>query len=419
MLLTTLTSILTARFFGVEGRGEFTAIMYWATFLTGLVSLGLPTSLIYNVKQRPGNHSEYVRIGFIIQIIVSVLLGIVVFLWLPLWMEGYQDGIVRVAQWFTILNVPLLLAVGVISALAQSLNRFQLYNMVRLFIPLLNLLALLMLWATGTMTFPNAAGVYIATNMLVVGWALFRLRDQLKIPWFSSVFNKKASELISYGSRVYGVELVGNLYNQLDKLIILSLLTARDLGIYSVVYSLSRLFNVVQSAITNVVFPKVTGMPQAEIVRMVGRAFRISFFIMLVGIVPFMIVGQYMLGLLFGQEFLEGRTTFYILCVECILGGGSWILTSSFNATGRPGLVLVRQLVALSVTVVLFFVLAPRFGLEGLATALLIGGVVRMLFSLVAMRVLFNIPVRQLLFDMEDFAYAKRLVGKQRRQYSA
>lgn len=51
MGITTLTSILTARVFGAEGKGELAAILFWPGFLTNLATLGLPTSLIYHIKK--------------------------------------------------------------------------------------------------------------------------------------------------------------------------------------------------------------------------------------------------------------------------------------------------------------------------------------------------------------------------------
>ena len=45
---------------------------------------------------------------------------------------------------------------------------------------------------------------------------------------------------------------------------------------------------------------------------------------------------------------------FYLLSLECIVGGGSWILASAFNALGRPGVIVLRQVIALAVTITLF-----------------------------------------------------------------
>lgn len=417
VLCSTLASILTARMFGVVGRGELTAIMYWSSFLVGLVSFGLPTSLIYNIKNTKNDPADFIKLCFLVQIPLSLILGLIVWFNISGWMSDYAEPVVRTARMYTIVSIPLLLMTSVIAAMAQSVQNFYVYNILRLAVPALNIFILMSLWLLGYLSIAAAAYSYMVINLLIVGWALFQLRQQLKIRWFGKLRTaKSASSLFGYGIRVYGVELAGNLYNQFDKLIILSFLTVRELGLYAVVFSLSRLFNVVQSAITNVVFPKVTGRSKEEIIGTTGTAFRLSLMAMLLLIIPVIVLGRFFLGLLFGTEFLEASTTFYILCIECVLGGGSWILTSSFNAIGRPGLVLIRQLVALAVTIGMMYVLIPLFGLEGVALALLVGGVVRMAFSVVASSILFRIPVHRILFDREDFVLVRKMIRQKNRQ---
>jgi hypothetical protein len=93
--------------------------------------------------------------------------------------------------------------------------------------------------------------------------------------------------------------------------------------------------------------------------------------------------------------------------LECIAGGGSWILASSFNAAGRPGLVAARQAVALAATVGLFFVFAPAYGLNGIAFALLLGALIRILITLAAMKVVFKVRVAAILFDKDDLRFLR------------
>jgi len=395
-----LTAMVTARWFGVTGKGELTAIVFWPTLLAGLLSFGLPTSLIYNRKTNPGQGADYVRAGFLFQLPVCLLAGVVAWLCMPVWLGPYSAEIVRIAQWYTVATLPMLLAVNLLSALAQSLDRFEVYNGLRLYVPLSNLLGLLALWATGLLTLQHAAHIYFATSLMVAAWAIYALRSELAAAeWFRQFQDGAAvKRLFGYGSRVYGVELLGTLYTQSDKLIILSLLTAKELGLYTVVYTLSRAFNAVQMAIANVIFPKVTGLSRDQIVQTVGRAFRISLLIMAAALIPGMFAGRYLLGLLFGAPFLEADTAFYMLCVECVIGGGSWILAASFNALGRPGLVAIRQAAALAVTIGLFFVLTPLFGLNGIALALLLGACVRLLITVAAMRIAFRARITEVLF---------------------
>lgn len=420
MVVSTLTSIVTARMFGVVGKGEFSAILFWPTLLAGLVGFGLPTSLIYNIKQNRGNEADFVRAGFLFQLPVSVVVGVIAWIWLPVWLGNYPDAIIQIARWYTVLMLPVLLAVNLISALAQSTGKFNVYNGVRLYFPLINLIGLMVLWAAGNLSIHHASLVFLLTSVFVISWALYSMRETLQIDWFKGSGNRTAAKaLFGYGSKVFGVELLGTLYAQFDKLIILSMLTARDLGLYTVVYALSRVFNVVQTAITNVIFPKVTGMDKDTIMVMVGRAFRLSMILMMIIVVPCMFIGRYLMGILFGAPFLEASGAFYLLSIECILGGGSWILASSFNAMGRPGLVLVRQLIALAVTIGLFFVFTPLYGLNGIALALFFGAIIRLLVTMASMRIVFQMKMSSILFNKEDIHFLLERIKDLRKRKGA
>ncbi|MGM1050391.1 MAG: lipopolysaccharide biosynthesis protein [Bacillota bacterium] len=419
MAFATLTSIVTSRIFGVSGKGELTAILFWSTFLAGILSFGLPTSLIYNVKKHRDNVPDYMKLCLIYQISISVLVGIIFWIFLPKWMSDYPDSVIQISRWFTVLNLPLLLLINVLIALSQSLNKFDVYNRLRLYVPLFNFIGLFFLWGIGGLDLQSAAMVYLLTTTLVVIWSFYKLKGDLEMDWTKKIKEKFVFKtLFGYGSRVYGTEFLGSIYNQFDKLIILSMLTAKELGLYTVMYTCSRLFNIVQSAITNVIFPKVVGLKNEEVIQKVGVAFRISTLAMLLILIPGMFIGHYLIGVFFGEAFLGAKLTFYLLCIECVIGGSSWILTTSFNAVGRPGLVLVRQLIALKVTIAMFYLCIPIFGMDGVAIALLVGAVIRMVFSLVSVVILFKVPLHKIVFNINDIDYVKRILMNRRKGVS-
>ncbi|WP_342554644.1 oligosaccharide flippase family protein [Paenibacillus sp. FSL R7-0652] len=409
MAVTTLTSILTARMFGAEGRGELAAVLFWPSFLSGLAALGLPTSLIFNVKRNQHQLSTYIGMSFAIQVPISVIVGCISWYGVSFWLGGYSESIIVLAQWYTVLMVPLLLLMGVLAASAQGTERFIIYNLSRLLVPCFNLIGLLILWISGTLTVERAVVTSLISTLIVLGMYMYMMRTHI----FESVGTlfrqfKAGMELFNYGVRVYGVELLGTLYTQFDKIIIITLLTPRDFGLYSVVFALSRMFDVVQNAIANVIFPKVAGKDKDQVLSLVGRAFRISIFLMTLIVVPSMFIGRYFIGLFYGEEFLQASTVFYLLSFECIIGGGSWILASAFNALGRPGVILLRQICALAVTVTLFFILTPTFGLNGIGVALLAGAMVRILMSLISISLLFKLPMRRMLYNKEDIVFLRR-----------
>lgn len=415
MAVTTLTSILTARMFGATGRGELAAVLFWPSFLSGLAAFGLPTSLIFNVKRNQHQLSTYIRMSFAVQVPISVIVGMISWWGISFWLTGYSESIIDVARWYTVLMVPLLLLMGLLAASAQGTERFITYNLSRLLVPLLNLVGLLALWASGTLTVERAIMTSLISTFLVLSTCMCIMRKDIFVSITQWIHQFKACvHLLSYGIRVYGVELMGTLYTQFDKIIIITLLTPRDFGLYSVVFALSRLFDVVQNAITNVIFPKVAGKDQNQVLSLVGRAFRISMVLMTIIVIPSMLIGRYFIGLLYGEEFLQASPVFYLLSFECIVGGGSWILASAFNALGRPGVILIRQVCALVVTVSLFFVLTPVLGLTGIGIALLVGSLVRILMSLISISILFKTPLRNMLYDREDIAFLKQAFSEKK-----
>ncbi|MFC5985343.1 lipopolysaccharide biosynthesis protein [Marinicrinis lubricantis] len=413
LVLTTLTSILSARMFGVVGKGELAAIIFWPTFISGMVGLGLPTSLIYNIGKTREKASGFLNVAIYSIVPTGIMMGIVAWFGIPMWLSGYSQQVIEMTTWYTVVTLPMLLLINILLAAAQSMNQFHIYNRLRMLVPLMNVVGLIVIWSIEIVDLLYAVIVYVISNVISMVWAAIGLHKHLKYRWNTPRRDKGIfKSLFGYGSKAYGVELIGTLYTQFDKLIIMSLLTPRDFGLYSVVYALSRIYNTVQNAVTSVVFPKVSGLTKDKIVKIVSRAFRISTVLMIVIVVPSMVIGKHLLGILYGEEFLEAGSTFYILAVECILGGSSWILASSFNAYGKPGLVLIRQIIALTVTIVFMLILTPIMGLNGIALALLGGSIIRLIISIIAMSLLFKVPVRQIVYDKQDIHYIKHQMRK-------
>ncbi|GAB2671454.1 lipopolysaccharide biosynthesis protein [Paenibacillus thermoaerophilus] len=409
LLVTTLTSLLTARLLGVVGKGELAAVLMWPTLIAGLIGFGIPTSFIYHVKRRhmdrPGI-AGLLRVALAVQLAASLLAGLAAWFGMPYGLSEYRELVIRMAQWYTLFSILLTLGTGMLLALAQSVERFEIYNRLRLLIPALNLIGLAVQLPFGPLTLAGTTAAYGLTGALACGWGAVKLKE-----YFSATASAgmPLRPFFGYGLRVYGIELLGTLSSQIDKLMIVALLAPRDFGLYTVVYSLSRVFNVVQNAVANVIFPKAAGMEADKIVESVTRVFRISLAVMTAALLPGVIVGRFLLGLLFGQAFLEADVTFYLLSAECVVGGSSWVLASSFNALGRPGLVISRQSIAMVATIGLMFALIPLWGLEGLALALLAGAALRLLLSLAAFPICFGVPLRRVLYNREDAVHAVRL----------
>src|SRR5262245_21083386 len=65
------TGMLTARLLGPVGRGELAAIIVWPQFMAFILTLGLPSSLLYNLKCHPERDREL----FTAVVLLSCLTG--------------------------------------------------------------------------------------------------------------------------------------------------------------------------------------------------------------------------------------------------------------------------------------------------------------------------------------------------------
>lgn len=408
MGITTLTSILTARVFGAEGKGELAAILFWPGFLTNLATLGLPTSLIYHIKKNKDLTPVYTSMGFMVQIPISIIIGIITWFGISSWLSNFSVDVIYIAKVYILSLTPVFLMAGVLAATAQGTEKFHIFNLARLFASLINLLGLLLLWLSGILTLERSIIVSFMSHAIVLVFYFYMLRMHIS-KQIKEVFLqiKLRLYLFSFAGRVSGVELFNTLYSQFDKIIILALLTPRDFGLYSVVYALSRMFNVIQTAIANVIFPKAAGLEKEQVFRLVGRSFRSSMVLMMIIIIPCMVIGRFLMGLLYGDEFLEASIVFYLLSLECVVAGGAGILASSFNALGRPEVILVGQISSVSVMISLFFYITPILGLNGVGITLLVGSVIRVVVSMIALKVIYKIPLKQIVYDKDDFHFLR------------
>lgn len=408
MVITTLTSIITARAFGAEGKGELAAILFWPGFLTNLATLGLPTSLIYHIKKNKDLTSMYTTMGFMFQIPISIIIGVITWFGISSWLSSFSADVIYIAKIYILSLVPVFLAVGVLAATAQGTEKFHIFNMARLFTSLINLVGLLALWISGSLSLERAILVSFISYAIVLVFYLYMLRMHISRQVKEVIVQIRSKlYLFSFAGRVSGVELFNTLYNQFDKIIILALLTPRDFGLYSVVYALSRMFNVIQTAIANVIFPKATGLEKEEVFNLVSRSFRSSMVLMIIIIIPCLVIGRLLMGLLYGEEFLEASFVFYLLSLECIVAGGAGILSSSFNALGRPEVILVGQVSSVSVMIGLFFCITPYLGLNGVGITLLVGSIIRVFVSMLALKMICKISLKQIVYNKDDFRFLR------------
>lgn len=405
------TGVITARVLGSEGRGELAAILLWPQFLAYSLTLGIPQSLVFNLKRYPEEKDQLFSLGLVFSLFLGLLASVIGITFMPVWLSQYPQTTIQSAQWF-MLFAPFSLVGIVFIAAFEAREEFTFANQLRYFSPISTLTGMLLLLSLGIRS-PVAFGLtYALPNIPISIWMYYRLKNRYKIT-FSNI--KSASHrLLDYGIKAYGIDLMGTLSGKVGEAIVVGLLTATSMGLFTIAMSLSRMLNVFEDAIQTILLPKTSGRPTNEVLEITGKAVRVSTFLTFLCVVPLVTMGPHLIALIYGEDFLDAVAVFRILLIEVLLSGIAWMLAKAFMALGKPGVVTALQGFALAVSLPLMLFLIPRYGLVGAGYSLLISTFLRLILVLVCYQVILKVKPPSLVIRLDDLRYLRSSISNRK-----
>jgi O-antigen/teichoic acid export membrane protein len=309
--------------------------------------------------------------------VLGIVAGAVTTLVLPLALHQYSAPILRAAEWFLI-TVPLCSVTLAGRAVLEASHDFYASNAIQTLTPLATLVGLLAFLGMHNFTPYTAAIAYIAASIPAFWFMAHRVRRVC--PRTAPPNLGVVKQLLGYGIRSYGIDVLGTLALYVDQVLVIGMLSPSAMGSYVVVLSLSRMLNLFQNSVVMVLFPKAAGRPAEEVVAMTGDCVRISGMVTAVCGVLVCMAGPSLLRLLYGSEYVAAAGALRILVIEVVLSGVTFVLAQAFMALDRPGVVTVLQATGLSLSIPMMLLLIPRYGIYGAAVSLLTSTVARLLF---------------------------------------
>jgi len=370
------TGVVIARLLGPAGRGQLSALVLWPPLIASLFTFGMPNALLYYVRTNQERRTALFTVAMALTAAFSVVMigaGVLV---VPHMLVQYDADTVRAAQLFMLL-APEIMLTYTLAAFMQATNRFAQFNQQRFLPAVLTLVGLGGVSVFGTLTPLTAAICYLVPPIPVFLYTLWCVRDVIGISFAGA--RAEAARLMRYGARACGIDILGTVSQQADQMMVVGLLSAASMGLYTVALSISRVPFLIFNAMSDVITSKAIGMPASEMTAIVGRATRLTTFVGALFSLSIAAVLPFVLPLFYGAAFRGAVIITDILLVEVVVSGVASILSVAFLATGHPGTVTLVRLGSLIVVVPLLFVLIPRFALVGAATAILISSVARVI----------------------------------------
>lgn len=406
ILMNVATGIITARLLGADGRGIYAAITLWPPLLGMLATAGLSSAVTVCVRRAPGDAGQIVGAALLLGLAYMVLATLAGEAMLPHFLANYDADTVSLAR-LCLAAVAVNVVQIVMRQYFAGSGQYLRCNLMHLLPQLLHLVLLLLAVWWGLDAGIAAVALFLGGALAVLAMLPGFIASAR--PTFSGALARlKALQSYSLRAAPGGVVTAFALYA--DRLVLLPLLPAAELGLYAVAYSFSRLIQFIQPALQSIFLSHLSGQDAAGGKIAHDHAVRFLLITLAVGCGLLWIAGEWLLTFMYGSAFADAVAAFRILVIEASFGVLAQLTLQLYLASDRPGFASAVQGATLAVSVLLLLALVPTQGGQGAAIALAVASGLRWLVLLLALRPVLGLAPPRMLLNRADWRYlASRL----------
>lgn len=356
-LLGFITGPLQARALGPVGRGEIAAIAATLGVVPWILDLGVAG---YITRQRAQGAPAGVLYGSTVPLAI-LSSGIAVALAIPLAHAlggGHREAVLFLE--IGLFTMPFAVVAQTMAGAVVGEERWRLFTATRLIANGGSAIGIVVLYLINELTVTTAATTILVTSALQNLVMLTVARGSW--PWRFSAPVAKAA--LVFGARFWPATVATAGTLRLDQLLMAALVPTRELGLYAIAVTAASVVNLLVSAITTALFPRIAA-GQTELLAPIVRSTTVG--LVAISAVE-AVLARPLFDLLFGTEFRAAVPMFIILLVANILQTTGAMLAAGLGAGGWPQDTLRAQLVGLGITIPALIVLLPSTGGVGAAS---------------------------------------------------
>lgn len=378
-----------ARALGPQGRGLLAAVMVPIGLLPYIGQIGIGAFVVNSAARGAPARTLVGSLGVPMLFVGCVIAGAS-----PLLAQALAGGHPLVIPYLTIglALAPVWLLSTLVLDVLWGKQRWRQLMIARLVGPVFLLVSIVAFAASGHLNVRSGCILVLVStsvSLVVVLPTLIRMRRPL-------IDGSLMTAGIRFGLRAWPGTLanLGNL--RLDQLLMIPLVSSRQLGLYAVAVSVSALGALFTGQIVTVLVPRFAAGDFA----LVAPAVRAT---ILTSVATDLMIGLgtiLFLTTIFGIRFADARWLIVVLLLAGLPAAAGSCLAQVFAAIGRPGVSTMSELVALGVTVPGLIVLLPVMGAMGAA-------VVSLAAYSVAFAILVVCAVRQFKYRFRDLLWPR------------
>ena len=372
---------MTARLLGPIARGELATVILWPTILSNLGLMGCNWVLAREVAKDPERERDWAAVGVAVGLATALLYLLAGYFLIPLLLPSDRSYLLRVAR-LCLLLIPLDIFNQVLLAVEHGRMRWRRYNLLRLSYFLSYLILIGFIGVTQKVQVRWFVSAFLASNLLA---ALLRLWIQRKSLAAGKFRFDGCRHLLRAGVPYFGATISNLVSLQFDTILVVGLLNTEAAGIYAVAAAFANGQSSLGDALGITSFAVLSNeRNRGSQEKFLTETFRQSALVscgvglVLSCLIPFLIVP------LFGFEFSRAIRPAVVLALAASLAASANILNQGLRGAGRPHAGLVSQLLGTGVMAFAALFFLRRFGLTGMAFAVLMSACAQLLVLVAA-----------------------------------
>ena len=363
-------SIIVARYLGPKGKGIVNTLQTFLSFYGTIVLLGVPTALRYFIANRKypirdiiGTFCSFVLYSFFPLTLLLILLTPHL---TSTFLKSVPPLLLQVSLFVSLLIVYLSPLDHCLAAL-RRFNYFFLIITLSLFLRLALLSFFLIILKGGVWGALASEWLLIPISIAL---SFYFLNDVIRLSYFYPRLEKYIlKDMLKYGLPIFLGDALWQVNARFDVFVVNSYWGASAVGLYMTGVTYTELLRLFTGSVNSVLFPQIASIPPAEARQLTSFLSRISplYFLPLAFLLYFL--SPLIIPLFFGSAFRPSISVVPYLLPGII----SWIylgfLANHLAGRGYPHFNLYGSLVGSISTLLLDFLLIPRWGIIGASIA--------------------------------------------------
>jgi len=395
-----VTSIIIARELGPEKNGIIAAILVYPALFMSVGSLGIRQSTAYYLGKNIFSEEE-VKAAITQIWLISTIISVITCFVLIRFLSKSGDNLMLVI--LALAPIPFSLFNTYNSGIFLGKNQIKEFNKIN-WIPSFLTLVVTIIFVLGIRLDMKGYFIALIAGPLFISIFLIFRNNFLNV--LSLKFNWQVIKPMIKLGGVYAVALMFiNLNARLDVILLDSLSTDYETGIYSKGYSVGNYLLQIPWMLNTIVFSRsAIASNDSVFSQKVTQLLRITFLAILSVAFVLFLFSDYIIVTMFGHEFLDSSVVLQYLLLGVLFLSLFKILNQDLAGKGKPWVSMKAMVPGLIVNMLLNYVLIPSYGAVGASIASTISYTFAIILFIYFYSKEVNIPIKNILsYKISDF----------------